>query len=74
MIRGFGTVLAEDTQFLPGIQRSMESPAFRGIPLSYQERRIYHQHEQIDRVIGFARVPETLRVEPLLAPYVEAGG
>ena len=74
LIRGFGTVLAEDTQFLPGIQRSMESPAFRGIPLSYQERRIYHQHEQIDRIIGFARVPEALRVEPLLAPYVEAGG
>ena len=70
-IRAFASVLAEDTQFLPSIQRSMESPAFRGVPLSYQERRIYHLHEEIDRVIGVERVPEALRVEPLMAPYVE---
>ena len=70
-IRAFASMLAEDTQFLPSIQRSMESPAFRGVPLSYQERRIYHLHEEIDRVIGVERVPEALRVEPLMAPYLE---
>ena len=67
----FDSVLKEDTQFLSGIQSSVESPAFTGIPLSYQERRIYHVHEEIDRVIGPERIPDHLRVEPLLGPYVE---
>ncbi|MAE94063.1 MAG: (2Fe-2S)-binding protein [Deltaproteobacteria bacterium] len=71
LIDGFGTVLAEDTQFLPWVQKSVESPALSGIPLSYQERRIYHVHEEIDRVIGVERIPEHLRVQPLLEPYLE---
>jgi len=27
------------------------SPGFLGIPLSYQERRIYHWNEELDRFI-----------------------
>ena len=53
------------------MQDSLESPALRGIPINYQERRIWHLHEQIDRMIGPERIPPELRVEPLLAPYVE---
>jgi hypothetical protein len=34
--------------------------------LSYQERRIYHWHEELDRRIGAARLPEELRVRPML--------
>jgi phenylpropionate dioxygenase-like ring-hydroxylating dioxygenase large terminal subunit len=71
MLPLFDHVLREDTENLPWIQKSVESPAFRGVPLSYQERRIYHVHEEIDRVIGVERIPEALRVTPLLAPYVE---
>ena len=41
------------------------------IPLSYQERRIYHFHEQIDRMIGVDRVPEEMRVVPRLGAWVE---
>ena len=52
------------------MQRSLESPAFRGMPINYQERRIWHFNEQIDRMIGIDRVPVELRVEQLLAPYV----
>jgi hypothetical protein len=52
----------------------MESPALRGIPINYQERRIWHLHEEIDRVIGVERIPEELRVRQLLGPYVEAPG
>ena len=52
------------------MQRSLESPGFRSIPLNYQERRIWHFHEQIDRVIGSERIPEQLRVPELLADYV----
>jgi len=40
--------------------------------LSYQERRIYHQHEELDRRIGADLVPPALRVEPVLAGRTEA--
>ena len=53
------------------IQQSMMSPGFRGMPLNYQERRIYHWHEELDRRIGPERIPAQLRVQPLLAPYHE---
>ncbi len=53
------------------IQASMESPALTGIPINYQERRIWHLHEEIDRVIGAERIPPELRLEQVLAPYVE---
>ena len=39
--------------------------------LSYQERRIYHQHEELDRRIGVDLVPPALRVEPVLAGRTE---
>jgi hypothetical protein len=40
--------------------------------LSYQERRIYHLHETIDRVIGPERIPEGLRVRRVLGDPEEA--
>ncbi|MGB8860201.1 MAG: hypothetical protein WCC60_13130 [Ilumatobacteraceae bacterium] len=55
------------------MQRSMESPALRGIPLNYQERRIWHLHEEIDRVIGVDNVPAALRMKSVLGPYIEHG-
>lgn len=61
----------EDFQFLAGIQKSLNSGAFTGMQLCYQERRIYWFHEQIDRAIGESRIPEKLRVEKLLSEYVE---
>jgi hypothetical protein len=41
-----------------------------GMPINYQERRIWHFNEQIDRTIGVDRIPAGLRVEQLLEPYV----
>ena len=35
------------------------------------QRRIRHFHEEIDRVIGHDVIPEDLRVESVLGPYVE---
>lgn len=67
----FKAILEEDTSNLPGIQRSLDSPAFRSVPLNYQERRIYFFHETLDRAIGADNVPPDLRVEPVLAPFVE---
>jgi hypothetical protein len=63
--------MEEDIQNMAPMQRSLESPALPGIPISYQERRIWHFNEEIDRVIGPERIPEELRVPPLLSPYVE---
>ena len=58
-----GQVLQEDTQFGEAIQKSMESKGFTGVPLSYQEARIYHWNQWADRLIGIENVPEELRVE-----------
>ena len=66
------TVLLEDLSVLPGLQRSVDSGALGWLRLGYQERRIYHLHEAIDRAIGVDAVPEPLRVEPVLAEHVEA--
>lgn len=68
----FDVVLGEDVENLPFIQQSCESPAFTGVPLSYQERRIYHHNVQVDRTIGVDLIPERLRVPPLLDHLIEA--
>lgn len=64
-------VLFEDLSVLPGMQESLDHGTIREVNLSYQERRIYHVHEAIDRVIGVERVPEHLRVRPVLGPHIE---
>jgi len=64
-------VIEEDIEAIQGMQRSLESGAIEGLPLSYQERRIYHSHEELDRRIGFDRVPPSLRITPVLDPVVE---
>ncbi|MFT7218847.1 MAG: phenylpropionate dioxygenase-like ring-hydroxylating dioxygenase large terminal subunit [Candidatus Azotimanducaceae bacterium] len=61
-----GKVLLEDTQFGTSIQKSMESRGFRGVPLSYQEARIYHWNQWADRMIGIERIPEELRVAQVM--------
>ncbi len=73
-IHNFETILEEDTQFAPEIQRSVESVGFKGIYLSYQERRIYHWHEELDRRIGLKNIPEHLRVRPVLEDWLQSGG
>ena len=65
-------VLFEDLAVLPGIQASVDAGALDSIQLSYQERRSYHVHETIDRVIGPERVPAALRVQQVLGDHVEA--
>jgi phenylpropionate dioxygenase-like ring-hydroxylating dioxygenase large terminal subunit len=70
-IRNFDRILDEDLQFAAAIQQSVMSPGFKGMPLNYQERRIYHWHEELDRRIGSERIPAHLRVPPLLERYRE---
>ena len=72
-IANFDRILDEDISFVAPIQESITSPGFKGVPLNYQERRIYHWHEELDRRIGVARIPPPLRVTPMLADLVEGG-
>ncbi|MFC4295881.1 aromatic ring-hydroxylating dioxygenase subunit alpha [Novosphingobium tardum] len=68
----FDSILMEDVENLEAIQASLESGAFTGMILGYQERRLYWSHEQIDRAIGIDRLEKDLRVEQLLSPLVES--
>lgn len=64
-------VLLEDLAALAPAQKAMACGAADVLRLQYQERRIRYVHEEIDRRIGPERVPEALRVPPLLDAYVE---
>ena len=70
-IAKFDEILQEDVDNLPWIQESVETPAFQSVPLGYNERRIYHHHEMVDRVIGADNLPEGSAVEPITGPFVE---
>ncbi len=67
----FDLIMDEDYGNLEPIQRSMEHAAHGGQVVSYQERRIWHVHAWIDKVIGPDRIREDLRVPDLLADWVE---
>ncbi len=69
----FNRILNEDLQFVAQLQESVESSGFHGATLSYQERRIYHWHEELDRRIGIDRIPEHLRVPQVLGDSVVDG-
>jgi phenylpropionate dioxygenase-like ring-hydroxylating dioxygenase large terminal subunit len=68
----FARILEEDTQFAPRIQESVETAGFKGMFVSYAERRMYHWHEELDRRIGIDRVPPELRVPPRLGGEIAA--
>jgi phenylpropionate dioxygenase-like ring-hydroxylating dioxygenase large terminal subunit len=64
--RQMSPIILEDTQFGEAIQQSVQSAAFRSVPLSYQEARIYAFHQSLDRMIGADKVPPALRAEPVI--------
>jgi phenylpropionate dioxygenase-like ring-hydroxylating dioxygenase large terminal subunit len=71
MIAATERILQEDLGNLPFMQNSIEAGAIESIPLNYQERRIYHLHEAIDRSIGAELIPARLRVPAILEGFVE---
>ena len=70
-IANWERILYEDLQFAPQIQESLQSRGFQSMPLNYQERRIYHWHEELDRRIGLNQVPPEARVAQVLGEFVE---
>ena len=66
----FARILEEDTQFAPRIQESVETAGFKGMYVSYAERRIYHWHEELDRRIGSENIPPHLRIAPRLGAMI----
>ena len=64
--RDMSPIILEDTQFGEAIQKSMERTAFRSVPLSYQEARIYSFHQSCDRMIGSDSIPSDLRVQQVI--------
>jgi hypothetical protein len=66
--RKMSPIILEDTQFGEAIQQSMQGSAFRSVPLSYQEARIYAFHQSLDRMIGLDTVPSHLKVEQVIGP------
>lgn len=70
-IANFDRIVDEDIQLAESMQVSIASPGFTGVPLSYQERRIYHWNEEVDQRIGIERIAPELRVTPRLADFVE---
>jgi hypothetical protein len=70
-IENFENILFEDTQFAPAIQESVSSPGFKGVLLNYQERRIYHWHEELDKKIGHNKMSQDYSIPRVLEPFVE---
>lgn len=70
-LANFRHILEEDLQFAEEIQKSVQSSGFRGMPLNYQERRIYHWHAELDRRIGPDRIGADLQVPDVLQAHVD---
>lgn len=64
--RDMSPIILEDIQFGEAIQQSMQSAAFKSVPLSYQEARIYSFHQSCDKMIGVENVPPELRIEQVI--------
>lgn len=70
----FNIIVEEDMQFGDGIQKGVESYAFGGVPLNYQESRLYHWHQSVDQIIGVENIPPELLVTPVLGPQIDLNG
>jgi phenylpropionate dioxygenase-like ring-hydroxylating dioxygenase large terminal subunit len=65
----FDVLMEEDYRNLEPIQRSMEHAAHGGQVINYQERRIWHVHAWIDKMIGPERIAPELHVPDSLSGW-----
>lgn len=71
MIAATEQILQGDLDNLPFMQASIEAGTIENIRMNYQERRIYHLHEVIDRSIGEELIQPRLRVPAILEGFIE---
>jgi hypothetical protein len=69
-IADFRQIIEEDKANMAPMNRSLASDAIDGVPLNYQERRLWWLNEEIDRAIGIENIPAPLRVAQLLGDHV----
>ena len=69
---GSDILMKEDLVNVEPIQRSLEAAAHGGNPISYLERRIWHFHATLDKLIGADDIAAHLRVPDHLAHLVRA--
>jgi hypothetical protein len=67
-------ILAEDMFLFPSMQRSICAGDVSHLMLSTQEHFIQWYHEHIDIKIGPERIPEHLRVQPVLTRHFARQG
>jgi phenylpropionate dioxygenase-like ring-hydroxylating dioxygenase large terminal subunit len=60
-LENFDRILQEDLAIVEHQQSAMAIPEVDGTRVGYQERRIYHWHEELDQRIGAANIPPDLR-------------
>jgi phenylpropionate dioxygenase-like ring-hydroxylating dioxygenase large terminal subunit len=65
-------ILSEDLRLFKSIQRSWKSGVMPSVVMGYQERALYWFQEEIDRKIGAARIPQAMRVAPVLSGHMAA--
>jgi phenylpropionate dioxygenase-like ring-hydroxylating dioxygenase large terminal subunit len=70
-LAGWDYTVEEDVLNLEPMQVAVESAAHAGVPLSYQERRIWQFHHELDKAIGAEHIPAELRIPDLLGHLVE---
>jgi phenylpropionate dioxygenase-like ring-hydroxylating dioxygenase large terminal subunit len=70
---GSEMLMQEDLVNVEPIQLSLDAAAHDGIPLSYQERRLWHFHAEVDRMIGPDHIPVEQQVPDLLADFGKSG-
>jgi phenylpropionate dioxygenase-like ring-hydroxylating dioxygenase large terminal subunit len=70
-MKGWDLIFDEDVENLEPIQAAIDAAAHNGIPLCYQERRIYHLHQELDKAIGVDNIPAEMRVPDLLNHMIE---
>jgi len=66
VVDGFGYALDEDRAPLSAVQSAYEKGLIKEAKLGYTERRLYHFHEELDRVIGPERIPEYCRMQMVI--------
>ena len=65
----FEDVMAQDTENMSSIQRSVESLGARPLQIGWHERLIHHFHRAVDLAVG--DVPDELAVSDALDRFVE---